>query len=149
MTTAAPASTRTPGRAWRAVRSGFGASLLTGIASTLVALTIAGTPGAWGAALGASLVVGFFAVGAAVLTVFRDVPPAALLVIALLTYALQAVALLAVYAAFVRHPAWAEAVSTRALGLTTLACTLAHSAGLIAALRTSRTPVFDAGGQTP
>ena len=125
---------------WRVFAAGTGA----GAVCTVVAAVVAGSPGAWGALVGGALVLGFFGLGHAVLTVFRDVAPSLVLVVAMLTYALQAVALLAVYVAFARRPQWSEAVSTDALGLTALGCTLVWTTALVLTSRGARMPVYDA-----
>lgn len=121
----------------------MGAGLVAGAVCTAMAAALVGASGAWGAIVGAVLVVGFLGLGQVVLTVARDVPPALLLLVAVLTYTLQAVALLAVYAAFARRPAWSEAISTDALGLTALVCTLTWTTTLVLVVRDSRMPLYD------
>ena len=124
----------------------MGAGLVAGAVCTAMAAALVGASGAWGAMVGAVLVVGFFGSGQVVLRVARDVPPALLLLVAVLTYTLQAVALLALYAAFARRPAWNELISTDALGVTALVCTLTWTTALVLAARNSRMPVYDADG---
>lgn len=117
-------------RAWSAAAVG----------SVVVATAVAGRAGLAGGALGAGLVLTFFLVGHGVLTLFRDIDPTLYLVIALLTYVLQVVALLAVFGSF---SAWSDSVSAPSLGLTIIACTVAWTTAMVAASRRQRIPLFD------
>ena len=142
MTTALIATTRrTP-----LVRTALVPCLVVGTAAAMVAWTTTGSAGLLGAAVGTVLVVGFFGLGQLILTVCRDVSPPLLFVVALMSYLLQVVALLAVFAAFQRHPEWSDHASPRVVGLTLLACTLVWTSGLVLAARQERIPLYDLGG---
>ncbi len=117
--------------------------LLAGGVCALIGLLVADLPGLLGAALGSTLVLGFFSTGQVVLQAARSVTPSSLMVIALMTYILQAVVLLGTFAAFRRNPDWAEAVSPTALGLTVIACTAVWTVGLVLASTRARIPLYD------
>ena len=121
-------------------------SVAVGLVCALVGLLVDGSAGVYGALLGTGLVVGFFALGRAALTLVRTVAPEMFLVVGLLTYLLQVVVLLAVFAGFRSNADLRAAVSTTALGLTVIACTLVWTTGLVVAARRERTPLYDLGG---
>jgi hypothetical protein len=75
----------------------------------------------------------------------RDIEPSMLLLVAMLTYVLQVVCLLAVFASFA---AWSDDISTRALGITIIACTICWTVGLVLSSRRQRIPLFDLDGET-
>ncbi len=135
---------RTP--SGQVVRSAVVPSLAAGLLAVGTAAALAGGAGALGAVVGTACVLTFFGFGHVALTSIRMVSPWLSLVIALMTYALQVLALLAVYALFQSSPGWREAVSSTAVGLTVLACTGVWLAGLLHAARRTRTPIFETGG---
>jgi len=143
MTTAQTAETRTR----PVLRAALVSSLLTGAVAVALSLALGGASGLVGSLVGVALVVGFFLVGHLVLTVLRSVSPALLLLVALLTYGLQVTILLAAYAVFRSHETWSDDVSSTALGLTAIGCTVAWTAGLVVAARRDRTPLFEVGGE--
>ena len=120
-------------------------SLVVGLICALAGLLAEGSSGLYGGLIGVGLVVGFFWLGRAALLVVRDVTPEVFLVFGLLTYLLQVVVLLAVFAGFRRHDEWSDAVSTTTLGLTIIACTVVWTVGLIIASRRDRSPIYDLG----
>ena len=121
-------------------------SLVVGTACAVAGAATAGADALAGALLGTALVVGFFWAGQATLEAVRSVGPALFLVVALLTYTLQVVVLLAVFASFRRNETWSEHVSTTALGITVIVCTGVWSVGVIVASRQQRVPIYDVGG---
>lgn len=125
-------------------------AVLPGLAVAAVAVVVAaiadGAAGAAGALVGAVLVTGFFAVGQLVLHALRAMDPAALFVIAILTYLLQIVAMLAVLSAFARDERLADAVSAKALGVTAIVLAVTWSLGLMRAARRGRAPLYDLDG---
>lgn len=140
--TTAQIATRSPGSPVRAAAT---ASLAVGLVSAAVSTAAGGPRGLVGAVLGVLVVGGFFGFGQVVLSTLRDVEPSMLLVVALLSYLLQVVVLLALFAAFQRHPAWADIASPTAFGVTILGCTLAWTTGLVIASRRQRVPLYDLG----
>jgi ATP synthase protein I len=127
------------------VRAAVLPGLLVGGISAVVAAITAGASGFWGALLGMGLVTGFFTLGQVALQAVRSVLPALFLLVGLMTYALQVVILLAVFSTFSRNDAWSEAVSTTALGLTTIACTAVWTVGLVVASTRERIVIYDLG----
>ncbi|MGH3507223.1 MAG: hypothetical protein ACRDO2_08485 [Nocardioidaceae bacterium] len=126
------------------VQGAFVASLVAGLASIVVAGIVEGVAGLYGALVGTGLVILFFALGHVVLTRVRSVEPAMFFLIAMLTYVLQVVCLLAVFGSFA---SWSSGVSATALGLTIVVCTLAWTTGLVVSSRRQRIPLFDLGGE--
>lgn len=122
------------------------ATALAGLTCAVLGYVFDNAPGLYGAAIGGLLAIGFMAGGFAVLGLFSAAKPGFLMVIALLTYGLQVVALLAVYAAFSNSPSWTTAVSTAALGATVIVCSLVWTVGLLLAARRTRTLLYDVGG---
>lgn len=120
------------------------ASLVAGLVCAVVATTATGTSGLYGALIGAGLVIVFFGLGHLVLTGLRSVEPATFFLIAMLTYVLQVMCLLAVFGSFA---SWSASVSDTALGLTIVVCTLVWTAALVVTSRRQRTPLFDLGGE--
>jgi ATP synthase protein I len=127
------------------VRAAVLPGVLVGGISAGVGAIIVGSPGLWGALLGMALVTGFFTLGQVVLQAVRSVLPALFLLVGLMTYTLQVVILLAVFATFSRNQAWSDAVSTTALGLTIIACTAVWTVGLVVASTRERIVIYDLG----
>jgi len=124
-------------------------SLVVGLAVALVALMVDGSGAFWSALAGSLLASAFFATGQIVLYLLRSVPPATLLLVALLTYVLQVVVLLAVYASFVRDADPASAFSATAFGVAIIACTAVWIVGLIRVAKRERIPLYQLGGDQP
>lgn len=122
-------------------------ALGAGLISAGIGASVAGAPGVYGATIGALLTVGFFTFGQVVLIALGAVEPVLLMLVALLTYTLQVLVLFAVYAAFSASDAWRSNVSTAALGLTAIICTLVWTTGLVLASRRTRTLLFDLDGE--
>jgi ATP synthase protein I len=117
-----------------------------GAASAVVAFIAVGVPGFLGALLATVLVTGFFTLGQLVLHVVRWLDPAALFIIAMLTYVMQVVVLLAVFASFRNNDAWGGTVSAKVAGITIIVLAVTWSFGLLAAARRGRTLVYDLEG---
>lgn len=120
-------------------------SLAVGAVVAVIAFLVVGSPGLVAAIAGTLLVTAFFATGQVVLYAVRDIYPGLLLVIALLTYALQVVVLLAIYAAFQRSGATADNFSTTAFGWSVLASTAVWTVGLIRVAKRERIPLYELG----
>lgn len=141
MTTAWPTTGASP---WSLIlRTSLFPTLATGAVCILIFFALDGVAGVAGAAMGMSLVIGFFGLGRLVLELMRATEAILYLIIALLTYGLQVVGLLALFAGFQRNPSWETRVSTTALGVTVIVCTLAWTTGLVVASRCERTPLYD------
>lgn len=125
------------------VRAAVIPSVVAGCVCGGVATGYAGRPGLYGAMMGLVLVLTFLGFGHVTLQTVSVVNPHFQLVIALLTYGLQVVALLAVFAAFQDNPAWTEAISAAAAGVTIMVCAVVWSAGRVIAAGRERRPLFD------
>jgi ATP synthase protein I len=125
------------------VRAAILPGLLVGGASAVVAGLAWGSAGLWGVLVATVLVTGFFTFGQLVLHAVRWLDPGALFLIAMLTYLMQVVVLLAVFASFRKNPALGDAVSAKAVGVTVIVMAVTWSIGLMAAARRERIPVFD------
>ena len=122
-------------------------SVVAGLVCAAVYAAAAGSDAMWGALSGTVLVTGFFWFGQVVLHALRTIAPGLFLVVGLLTYTLQVVALLAVFASFRRGEGWAEHVSGTALGVTVIVCTAIWTVGLVVASYFSQLPLYDASGR--
>lgn len=131
---------RTGSLVWVAV----GLCLVAGALCAVIAGLVDGPSGAYGALVATVVVSAFFGLGHLVLSRLRDVDPLMYLLIALLTYVLQVVCLLAVFGVMAGR---SDAVSTTALGVTIIACTVAWTTGLVVASRRQRIPLFDLRGE--
>jgi hypothetical protein len=138
MTTAQP----TP-RGGRSVRGPLSVTALVGAALVASAAVLSGFPGAVGALVGAGLVTAVFTFGAVVLGVVTRVSPAASLLVALLTYTLQVVAVGLVYVGLSSGGALDGPVDARWLSAAVIACTLAWTAAHVVATTRSRQLVYD------
>jgi ATP synthase protein I len=128
------------------VRAAVLPGLAVGGAVSLVALLIEGSGGFWGAVSGTLLVTAFFATGQVVLHAFKNTDPGFLLIIALLTYALQVVVLLAIYVGFANGGTSRDEFSTKAFGVAVLASTAVWIFGLIRVAKRERIPLYDLEG---
>ena len=97
MTTETNQVTRSSGT--RVLLGATGGSLLAGLALTILGASVSGSPAALGALVGTALVVLVFAGGSFAVNEVARVLPAAALLIALLTYTLQVVAMGLVFVA--------------------------------------------------
>ncbi len=118
-------------------------SVVAGLLCVGAATVVLGQEGLNGALGGALLVVVLLGFGHLTLQMVSVVDPQLQLVIALLTYGLHVIALLAVYAAFQNNLAWTEAISVGAAGVTIMVCAVVWSAGRVVAAAKERTPLFD------
>jgi ATP synthase protein I len=126
------------------VRTAVVLCLVAGVVSAIASTLAVGVDGLYGALVGTGVVLVFFGLGHVVLMMLRDIEPSMLLLVAMLTYLLQVVCLLAVFASFAT---WSGDISTRALGLTIIACTICWTVGLVLSSRRQRIPLFDLGGE--
>ena len=129
MTTAPPRqqpSLRVPG-----VGTGLTVTVLIGLTSSGLALALAGTPQLAGALVGTAVVAGFFVFGMLNTALAAAFAPRAALVVALLTYTMQVVALGLLLVALTRSGATADALDVRWLGGTVIAGALGWSAALV------------------
>jgi ATP synthase protein I len=124
-------------------------SLVVGLVVAVVALFVEGGGGFWSAIGGALLASAFFATGQLVLYMLRSVSPAMLLMVALLTYLLQVVILLAVYMSFVRDADADSGFSATAFGVSVIAATAVWVVGLIRVAKRERIPLYQLGGDQP
>ena len=74
------------------VRTAVAAALLVGLLAVLTGALVGGSPAALGAAVGSGMVLVFFGFGALTVNAVASVSPAASLLVALLTYTLEVVA---------------------------------------------------------
>jgi ATP synthase protein I len=141
MTTAMPGRSATqvaPG-----VRGAVLAVALVAVGAVVVAATTGGSADALGALIGAGMVLVFFLFGAVTVNVVAARMPSASLLVALLTYTLEVVALALVFIGLTRSGATDSAIDRDWLGLTAIAGTLAWTAAqTIGAVRVRR-PLYD------
>ena len=125
------------------VRVAFGCTLATGAFTVTFAALAAGSAAALGAVVGFLLVLGFFGLGASVVNAVASVSPTASLLVALLTYTLEVVALGAVFVALRRSGALAETVDPGWVGGVVIVATLVWLLAQTITEVRSRQPIYD------
>jgi hypothetical protein len=125
------------------VRAAFGWTLVAGLLTITTAALTAGSAAALGALVGTLLVLGFFGFGASVVNAVASVSPTASLLVALLTYALEVLALGAVFLALRRSGALAATVDGDWVGGVVIAGTLVWLVAQTIAEVRSRHPIYD------
>jgi ATP synthase protein I len=125
------------------VRVAFGYTLAAGALTVATAALTAGSAATLGALIGCLLVLGFFGLGGTVVNLVASVSPTASLLVALLTYTLEVVALGAVLVALRRSGALAETVDAAWVGLVVIGATLVWLVAQIIAEVRSRQPLYD------
>lgn len=125
------------------------ASLAVGALAVVLALVVADAAAVRGAALGAAMVLVFFGFGSLTVNLVAGVMPAAALMVALLTYTLEVIALALVFVALQNSGALENDLDRTWLGLTVIAATLTWTtAQIVGAVRT-RIPAYDLPPEAP
>jgi ATP synthase protein I len=114
-----------------------------GLLLVLLAALLTGSTGSAGAAIGAVLVCAVFAFGTVVVGLVALVAPAASLLVALLTYTLQVVAVAFVYLGLSESGALEGPVDPRWLSAAVIGCTLAWTTAQVVVSVRARQPVYD------
>jgi ATP synthase protein I len=125
------------------VRLAFACTVAAGLLAVALGASTAGSPAATGALVGSLLVLVFFGLGALVVNAVASVSPTASLLVALLTYALEVLALGAVFVALRRSGALAGAVDGRWVGIVVIVATLVWLVAQTFAAVRSRQPIYD------
>ena len=128
------------------VRAAVLPGLAVGVVVAVAATVIWGLAGLWGALAGALLVTAFFGSGQLILRAFKNIEPVLLMALALMTYALQVVVLIALYAVFANSDVSEDQFSTKAFGLAVLASTVVWIVALIRVAKRERIPLYDLEG---
>ena len=127
---------------------GLVVTLLVGVTACGLALATAGREGLVGALAGTAVVAGFFVFGMLNAALAAAFAPRAALVVALLTYTVQVVALGLLLVAVARSASAQEAMDVRWLGGTVIAGALGWSAALVVdAVRTPLAPTNVTSGE--
>jgi len=126
------------------VRVAFGCTLAAALGAVALGAVTAGSDAALGSLIGAALVLFFFAFGAVVVNAVASVSPTASLLVALLTYTLEVVAMGAVFLALGRSGALGDTVDGGWIGVVVIALTLVWLAAQTFAAVRSRQPLYDA-----
>jgi ATP synthase protein I len=145
MTTAQPTSgpgTR-PRLVQGEVRAAFLLTLVLGIVLLGVAALTTGPPGIAGAAIGGGMVLVFFGFGAVAVNAVASVAPNASLLVALLTYTLEVLALGVVFTVLTRSGALDDEVHAGWLAGTLIAGTAVWLVAQVVAVTRSRQPLYD------
>ena len=116
---------------------------LAGGALVLLAALVSGSDAATGAAVGAGMVLAFFGLGAAVVNAVAGASPAASLLVALLTYALQVLAVGLVLTALRSSGDLLAAVNADWVAGAVIAATAVWLVTHIVAATRSRQPIYD------
>lgn len=153
--TTAPLPNGTPRRSAQVLspetRTASTATLLVAVLAVALASLLSGGPAVAGAAIGAGMVLAFFCFGAVTVGAVASVNPAASLLVALLTYVLQVVAVGVVLLALRRSGALDAAVEPGWVAGGIIAATLVWLTAQTVAATRSRQPLYDltAGSDAP
>lgn len=116
---------------------------VVGLMVTLAGALVVGSAAAYGAAIGTVLVLAVFGFGTFTVNAVAAVMPAASLLVALLTYTLQVVAMALAFVALSRSGLFDESVDRTWLGCTVIACTLMWMMAQLVASTSRRIPIYD------
>ena len=119
------------------------ATLLVGLLVTLVAALVSGSAAAYGALVGTLLVVGVFGFGTFTVNAVAELMPTASLLVAVLTYTLQVVAMGLAFVALSGSGALDETIDGAWLGCTVIAGTMVWLVVQIRLATTTRIPIYD------
>lgn len=125
------------------------ATTVLGLAMTLVAALTGGTSASYGAALGTLLVVAVFGFGTFTVNAVATLVPSASLLVALLTYTLQLVALALVLAMLAGSDLLGGTVDRGWVGGTVIVCTLGWMAAQVVLSTRLRIPIYDLPEASP
>jgi ATP synthase protein I len=126
-----------------------GVTFVLGAAAVIVAALVSGAPGATGAAIGSGMVLVFFGFGALTVNAVAAVSPTASLLVALLTYVLQVVAVGVVFLALDASGALGSTVDAEWVAGTVIVATLCWLVAQIVAATRSRRPIYDLSPAVP
>lgn len=140
-----PATTASPRRPAAVVLHGLvgAAALVPGLAVAGAGWWLRGPDAALAAAVGALVVLGILLFGSTAVDLVAGLMPGASLAVALMTYALQLVLLVAMLVAASESPLFAEAAERRWLFAGLLAVMLGWMVGQVVAAVRVRIPVYD------
>lgn len=146
-----PATTASPRRPAAVVLHGLvaAAALVPGLAVTAAGWWSAGPDAALAAVIGALVVLGILLFGSTAVDLVAGLMPGASLAVALMTYALQLVLLVAVLVAASESPLFSAAAERRWLFAGLLAVMLGWMVGQVVAAVRVRIPVYDLTRSTP
>lgn len=119
------------------------ATALVGLLATLLGALVSGSAAAYGALVGTLLVVGIFGFGTFTVNAVAALLPTASLLVAVLTYTLQVVAMALAFVVLSGSGALDDTIDRAWLGGTVIAGTLVWIAVQIRLATTSRIPVYD------
>ncbi len=118
-------------------------TLLLGAATALVGALVSGSAAAWGAVVGTLAVVAVCATGSLIVDAVAGLLPAASLMVALLTYTLQVLAVLLVFTALERSDLLGPTLDRGWLGGAAIGATLAWLATQVVLTVRQRIPAYD------
>lgn len=134
---------RIPDRGGPVLLGAAGAALVAGLVAILAGAVVGGSPAAYGALAGALLVVAVFGFGSGVVHVVAGLVPAASLLVALLTYTLQVVAMAVVLVSLETSGLLDDALDRRWLAGAVIVGTLAWLAAQVVLASRLRIPAYD------
>lgn len=137
----------TPGTGGSVLLGAAGAALVAGLAVALAGALVAGAAAAYGALAGTALAVLVFAFGAGVVHVVAGLLPAASLLVALLTYVLQVVAMALVLVALDGSGLMDATLDRRWLAGAVVVGTFAWIGTQVVLHARARIPVYELPGQ--
>jgi len=138
-----------PVLASREVALASAVTLVLGVATIAAAALLSGSAAAAGAAVGAGMVLVFFGLGALTVNAVAAVSPGASLMVALLTYVLQVLAVGVVFLVLDASGALDSRVDAEWLAGTVIAATLCWITAQVVAATRSRQPLYDLPAPRP
>jgi hypothetical protein len=119
------------------------ASVTLGVAAAVTGALVGGASAAYGAAVGIAIVIGVFGFGSFVVNTVAALMPTAALLVAMLTYTLQVVAMGLVFVALSRSGLLADELDRKWLAGTVIAGTLVWVVSQIVVTMRVRIPMYD------
>lgn len=119
------------------------ATVALGLLATLVGALVSGSAAAYGALIGTALVVAVFLFGTFTVNAVATILPSAALLVALLTYTLQVLAMGLAFASLSRSGLLDQTVDRTWLGGTVIAGTLMWTMAQVVLATRARIPVYD------
>lgn len=135
--------TRTPDRGLGVLIGTAAAAALLGLGLALVAGLVAGGSAALGVLAGLGLALSVFALGNLAVYLVAGVMPAASLLVALVTYTLQVVAMVALFALLTDSGVFRETLDRQWFGVAIIVVTVAWMIAQIVLTTRARIPAFD------
>ncbi|MEV6153882.1 hypothetical protein AB0L53_26400 [Nonomuraea sp. NPDC052129] len=129
----------------RVLKSAAIPTLAVGVVAVVVALLLAGAKGALGAAIGTALVGVFFSISVVAVSYAARVSPQIMAIVAMVSYLIKVIAIMAMLAAFGDTTAW----NNKAFAWSVVVCTLVWTAFEVRAFMKTKMLYVDPEAKVP